>query len=67
MIQKAIDILKMRWPEVTLVVGLHVAMVLLVEDVVATSGAMDAQESMQPFWASFLLGIGMIQDLQYRS
>jgi hypothetical protein len=60
LIQKAIDILKMRWPEVMLVVVLHVAMVLLIEDVVAASENMDAQGPMPPFWASFLLGMGMI-------
>jgi len=60
LIQKAIDILKVRWPEVMLVVVLHVAMVLLVEDVVAASENMDAQGPMPPFWASFLLGMGMI-------
>lgn len=60
MIQKAIDILKVRWPEVMLVVVLHVAMVLLVEDVVAASENMDAQGPMPPFWASFLLGMGMV-------
>ena len=60
MIQKAIDILKIRWPEVMLVVVLHVAMVLLVEDVMVASENMDAQGAMPPFWASFLLGMGMI-------
>ena len=60
MIQKAIDILKVRWPEVMLVVVLHVAMVLLVEDVMVASENMDAQGAMPPFWASFLLGMGMI-------
>jgi len=60
MIQKAIDILKVRWPEVMLVVGLHVAMALLIEDVVAASEGMDAQGAMPPFWATFLLGMGMI-------
>ncbi len=60
LIQKAIDILKVRWPEVMLVVVLHVAMVLLIEDVVAASEGMDARGPSMPFWASFLLGIGMI-------
>jgi hypothetical protein len=60
LIQKAIDILKVRWPEVMLVVVLHVAMVLLLEDVVAASENMNAQGPMPPFWASFLLGMGMI-------
>lgn len=43
-----------------LVVGLHVAMVILVEDVVAASENMDAEDPMQPFWASFLLGTGVM-------
>jgi len=60
LIQKAIDILKVRWPEVMLVVVLHVAMVLLLEDVVAASENLDAQGAMPPFWASFLLGMGMV-------
>ncbi len=60
MIQKAIDILKVRWPEVMLVVVLHMAMALLIEDVVAASENMDARSAMPPFWASFLLGMGMI-------
>ena len=60
MIQRVINILKVRWPEVTLVVGLHVAMALLIEDVVATSEGMDARSAMPPFWATFLLGMGMI-------
>ncbi|MEN8126730.1 MAG: hypothetical protein ABFR90_02880 [Planctomycetota bacterium] len=59
MIRKTIDILKMRWPEVTLVVVLHVAMVLLLEDVVVASENMDAQGA-PPFWAAFLLGMGMV-------
>jgi hypothetical protein len=45
---------------VMMVVVLHVAMALLVEDVVAASENMDTQGAMPPFWASFLLGIGMI-------
>ena len=60
MVQKAIDILEVRWPEVMLVVVLHVAMALLIEDVVAASEGMNAQGSMPPFWASFLLGMGMV-------
>ena len=60
LIQKAIDILKMRGPEVMLVVVLHVAMVLLLEDVVAASENMDTQGAMPPFWASFLLGMGVM-------
>ncbi|OQY06090.1 MAG: hypothetical protein B6I25_04590 [Planctomycetales bacterium 4572_13] len=60
MIQKAINILRVRWPEVMLVVGLHVAMALLVEDVVAATEGMDASSAAPPFWASFLLGMGMI-------
>jgi hypothetical protein len=60
LIQKVIDILKVRWPEVTLVVVLHVAMVLLVEDVVMASENMDARGAMPSFGASFLLGMGMV-------
>ncbi|RKY13607.1 MAG: hypothetical protein DRP52_02295 [Planctomycetota bacterium] len=60
MTQKAIDILKVRWPEVVLVVGLHVAMALLIEDVVAATEGMDARSATPPFWATFLLGMGMI-------
>ena len=60
MIQKAIDILKVRWPEVLLVVVLQAAMMLLAEEVVAISENADSQAAFLPFWASFLLGMGMM-------
>lgn len=60
MIQKAIDILKVRWPEVMLVVVLQAAMMLLAEEVVVISENAEAQGPMLPTWASFLLGFGIM-------
>ncbi|MHC5091598.1 MAG: hypothetical protein ACYSOJ_08245, partial [Planctomycetota bacterium] len=59
LIQKAIDLLKVRWPEVMLVVVLQAAMMLLAEEVVVISENAEAQGPMLPFWASFLLGLGI--------
>ncbi|MHC4883312.1 MAG: hypothetical protein ACYTFX_06910 [Planctomycetota bacterium] len=60
MFQKAIDILKVRWPEVVMVVVLQAAMMLLLEEVVSDSEKMDSNAALMPFWASFLLGMGTI-------
>ena len=60
MIQKAIDILKVRWPEVMLVVVLQAAMMMLAEEVVVISENAETQGAMLPFWASFLLGFGIM-------
>ena len=60
MIQKAIDILKVRWPEVMLVVVLQAAMMMLAEEVVTISENAEAQGAMLPIWASFLLGFGIM-------
>jgi hypothetical protein len=60
LIQKAIDILKARWPEVVMVVVLQAAMMLLLEEVVSDSEKMDSNAALMPFWASFLLGMGTI-------
>jgi hypothetical protein len=60
LIQKAIDILKVRWPEVMLVVVLQAAMMLLAEEVVVISENAEAQGPMLPTWASFLLGFGIM-------
>jgi hypothetical protein len=60
LIQKAIDILKVRWPEVMLVVVLQAAMMMLAEEVVTISENAETQGAMLPFWASFLLGFGIM-------
>jgi hypothetical protein len=60
LIQKAIDILKIRWPEVMLVVVLQAAMMMLAEEVVTISENAEAQGAMLPIWASFLLGFGIM-------
>jgi hypothetical protein len=60
LIQKAIDILKVRWPEVMLVVVLQAAMMMLAEEVVVISENAETQGVMLPFWASFLLGFGIM-------
>lgn len=60
MIPKAIEIFKVRWPEVMLVVVIHAAMMLFSEELM-TSDAMDPESSAQvPFLPSFLLGVGSI-------
>ena len=60
MTQKAIDILKARWPEVVMVVVLQAAMVQLLEGMVSDSEKMNTNAVLMPFWASFLLGMGAI-------
>lgn len=60
MFQKAIDILKIRWPEVALVVILQAAMMLLVEEVTFLVEYENSQVEFLPFWAGFLLGMGMM-------
>lgn len=60
MLQKAIDILKARWPEVVLLVVLQAAMVLLSEHILRVSDISEAQNAPLPFWAAFLLGLGFI-------
>lgn len=59
MFQKAIDILKERWPEVALVVILQAAMMLLVEEVALLTEE-ESQSVAMPLWAGFLLGMGMM-------
>ena len=58
MFQKAMDIVKARWPEVMLVVVLQAAIMLLLEKVTAMGQMPEAGAAMVPFWASFLLGVG---------
>jgi hypothetical protein len=58
--QKAIKLLKKRWPEVMLIVILQAAMMLLAEEVVTLSETTGSQTPALPFWAGFLLGMGMI-------
>ncbi|MHC5163493.1 MAG: hypothetical protein ACYSO4_10355 [Planctomycetota bacterium] len=60
MIQKAIDILRMRWPEVMLVVVLQAAMLMLTDEVVTMSEDVQTRGSTLPFGMSFLLGIGVM-------
>lgn len=52
--------MKARWPEVMLVVILQAAMMLLMEEIVSDSENMDSNAALIPFWASFLLGVGMV-------
>jgi hypothetical protein len=60
MIQKTIDILKARWPEVVMVVVLQAAMMLLLEEVVSISENAGSQAALMPSWASFLLVMGIV-------
>ena len=57
MIQKLIDIFKVRWPEVTLVVVFQVALMLLMERVMLSTG-MGMEESTIPDTVLFVLGFG---------
>jgi hypothetical protein len=56
--QKAIDILKVRWQEVTLIVVLQAAMMLLYDKLIVIMEDADSGAAMLPFWAGFLVGIG---------
>ena len=47
-------------PEVVLVVILQAAMMVLVEDVSLMFENPDSEAAMLPFWAGFLLGIGIM-------
>ncbi|MHC4291145.1 MAG: hypothetical protein ACYSTR_02895 [Planctomycetota bacterium] len=58
LIQKAIDILKVRWPEVMLVVVLQAAMSMLGQEIMMFMENVDPQKTMLPLWSSFLLFIG---------
>lgn len=61
MIQKAIDILKQRWPEVMLVVVLQAALMIFSDELMRMSETMTPSQSEQfPFWAGFLMGAGSI-------
>ena len=60
MIRKAIEILRVRWPEVMLVVVIQAAMLLFSEELMM-SDTMNPEGSAQvPFLPSFLLGVGSI-------
>jgi hypothetical protein len=60
LIHKAIDILKVRWPEVMLVVVLQAAMLLLADEVVMLSENPGERGPTLPFGVNFLLGLGMM-------
>jgi uncharacterized membrane protein YhdT len=60
LLQKAIDILKERWPEVMLVVVLQAAMMLLVEEVALLAEKDQSQAAAMPFGPSFVLGMGLM-------
>ena len=52
--------MKARWPEVAMVIILQVAMMVLIEQVTVVSEIGQPQSATLPFWASFLLGVGMM-------
>jgi hypothetical protein len=61
MIQKAIDILKMRWPEVVLIVVLHTAIMVFGDEYMRSYQAMTPERTRQePFWPDFFLAVGII-------
>lgn len=61
MIRKAIDILKMRWPEVMLIVVLQAAMMVFADDYMQTYQAMSPEKMKQePLWGNFFVGVGLI-------
>lgn len=61
MIQKAIDILKLRWPEVMLIVILHTAIMVFGEEYMRSYQAMTPERTKQvPFWPDFFLAVGII-------
>ena len=61
MIQKAIEIFKVRWPEVMLVVVVQAAMMLFSEELMSVSETMASGSNAQiSVGANFLLGVGSI-------
>ncbi len=58
MIQKAIEIVKARWPEVMLVVVLQAALMLFSDELVLMADTAETSNVQLPFWPSFLLGVG---------
>lgn len=60
MLQKAIDILRKRWPEVALIVILQAAMMLVLEEVIMITEKAGSQGPAMPFGVSFVLGLGVM-------
>ena len=58
MFDKAIDILKIRWREVLLVVVLQAGMMVLLEEIMDIAEAAELEKTQLPFGPSFLLGMG---------
>jgi hypothetical protein len=60
MLQKTFEIIKVRWPEVTLIVVSQAAMMLLFEEMVRRWGLdQRAAAAAAPEWAMFLLGVSV--------
>ena len=58
MVHQAIELMKARWPEAALLTVLQAAMMVLAEQMMAASETMPTV--MMPFWAGFLLGMGVV-------
>jgi hypothetical protein len=58
MLQKTIDILKIRWREVLLVVTLQAGVMVLGEEIIKIAEAAEVQKTQMAFGPSFLLGMG---------
>lgn len=60
MIQKAIDILKGRWPEAVLVVGLFTGWLMLYGELVAGAQVAEQSKTELPFLPNFVMGVGVM-------
>lgn len=58
--QKAIDILKIRWPEAVLVICLFAGWLILYGEVVTNAQVADQTETELPFLPNFILGLGVM-------
>lgn len=60
MIRKAIDILKTRWPEATLVAGLFAGWLMLYGELISAGQVAEQNGTKMPFLANFVLGLGFM-------
>ena len=60
MIQKAIDILKIRWPEAVLIIGLFAGWLMLYGEIAANAPIVDQTKTELPFLLNFIVGLGVM-------